>query len=456
MEKFDVIVIGGGPGGYLCAERASEGGLKTAVIEMRALGGTCLNEGCVPTKSFLYCAKQYAAAKHGKDYGFSAENVVLDHAQVVARKDKVVKTLVSGVGFTMKAHGVKVYNAEAKVKGRAADGSFEVFAGEELIAADRLVIASGSVAAVPPIPGVKEGLASGFVMTNREILDMKELPDSIVCMGGGVIGLEMACYFATVGVKVTVIEMMPKIAGATDPEICDLLMKTYKKEGMEFKLSAKVLEIGADSVTYEDAEGTHVLKCGKVLLSAGRRANVAGLNLEALNVQTERGAVITDRHLCTNVAGVYAIGDCNGKLMLAHTAYREAEVAVNHMLGIKDEMRYDAIPSVIYTNPEVASVGETKESAEKKGMNVKVVKAPMMMSGRYVAETMNGAGFVKMIYDLDRNCLVGVHMVGNYASEIIYGAALMLETQLPLNQLKKLVFPHPSVCEVIREGLFMI
>ena len=381
---------------------------------------------------------------------------MLDHAQVVARKDKVVKTLVSGVGFTMKAHGVKVYNAEAKVKGRAADGSFEVFAGEELIAADRLVIASGSVAAVPPIPGVKEGLASGFVMTNREILDMKELPDSIVCMGGGVIGLEMACYFATVGVKVTVIEMMPKIAGATDPEICDLLMKTYKKEGMEFKLSAKVLEIGADSVTYEDAEGTHVLKCGKVLLSAGRRANVAGLNLEALNVQTERGAVITDRHLCTNVAGVYAIGDCNGKLMLAHTAYREAEVAVNHMLGIKDEMRYDAIPSVIYTNPEVASVGETKESAEKKGMNVKVVKAPMMMSGRYVAETMNGAGFVKMIYDLDRNCLVGVHMVGNYASEIIYGAALMLETQLPLNQLKKLVFPHPSVCEVIREGLFMI
>lgn len=456
MEKLDLIVIGGGPGGYLCAERAAQGGLKAAVIEKKWMGGTCLNEGCVPTKSLLYCAKQYSAAKHGADYGVSASNVAIDHAKVVERKNKVVKTLVSGVGGTMKAHGIPVYMAEAKVQGRTPEGAFQVWAGEALLTADRLVVATGSVTAVPPVPGLKEGLASGFVVTNREILDLKELPKSIVCMGGGVIGLEMACYFATAGVKVTIIEMMPKIAGPTDQEICDTLMKTYKKEGMEFKLSAKLLEVGTDSVTYEDAGGRHVLPCDKVLLSAGRRANVAGLNLEALNVQTERGAVITDRHMCTNVPGVYAVGDCNGKLMLAHTAYREAEVAVNHMLGIKDEMCYDAIPSVIYTNPEVASVGETKESAEKKGLRVKVVKAPMMYSGRYVAETLSGDGFCKLVYDLDRQCLVGVQMIGNYASEIIYGAALMLETQLPLCQLKKLVFPHPSVCEVIREGLFMI
>ena len=455
MAKYDVIVLGGGPGGYLCAERAAQGGLKAAVIEKRWMGGTCLNEGCVPTKSLLYCAKQYSSAKHGADYGVFTNDVRFDHAKVVERKDKVVKTLVSGVSATMKSHGIQVYMAEAKVKGRSANG-FEVYAGDELLTCDRLVIATGSVAAVPPIPGLKEGLEAGFVATNREILDMKELPKSIVCMGGGVIGLEMACYFATVGVKVTVVEMMPKIAGPTDQEICDSLMKTYQKEGMEFKLSAKVLEVGKDSVTYEDAQGVHTLPCDKVLLSAGRRANVQGLNLEVLGVQTERGAVVTDRHMCTNVAGVYAVGDCNGKLMLAHTAYREAEVAVNHMLGIKDEMRYEAIPSVIYTNPEVAAVGETKESAEKKGMNVKVVKTPMMVSGRYVAENMCGDGFCKLVYDLDRNCLVGVQMIGSYASEIIYGAALMLETELPLSQLKKLVFPHPSVCEVIREGLFMI
>ena len=456
MEKFDVIVLGGGPGGYLCAERAAQGGLKAAVIEKRWMGGTCLNEGCVPTKSLLYCAKQYSSAKHGADYGVHAENVTFDHAKVVERKDKVVKTLVSGVSATMKSHGIKVYMAEAKVEGRGEGGILQVWTGDELLACDRLVIATGSVAAVPPIPGVKEGLASGFVVTNREVLDLKELPKTIVCMGGGVIGLEMACYFATVGVKVIVVEMMPKIAGPTDQEICDNLMKTYKKEGMEFKLSAKVLEVGSNSVKYEDAEGVHTIECDKVLLSTGRRANVQGLNLEALGVQTERGAVITDRHMCTNVPGVYAVGDCNGKLMLAHTAYREAEVAVNHMLGVKDEMRYEAIPSVIYTNPEVAAVGETEASAKQKGLNVKVVKTPMMVSGRYVAENMRGDGFCKLVYDLDRNCLIGVQMIGNYASEIIYGAALMLETELPLSQLKKLVFPHPSVCEVIREGLFMI
>ena len=456
MEKFDVIVIGGGPGGYLSAERAAQGGLKAALIEKKWMGGTCLNEGCVPTKSLLYCAKQYSAARHGADYGITAENVIIDHAKVTARKDRVVKTLVTGVKAAMKANNIHVYMAEARIEGRAADRTFLVRAGEELLSADRLVIATGSVAVVPPVPGLREGLESGFVVTNREALELKELPESLVCIGGGVIGLEMACYFATVGVKVTIIEMMPKIAGSTDAEICSSLMKTYQKEGMVFKLSAKLLEVGADSVLYEDAEGKHVLPCRKVLLSAGRKANVAGLNLEALNIQTERGAVVTDSHMCTNVQGVYAVGDCNGRLMLAHTAYREAEVAVNHMLGVRDEMCYEAIPSVIYTNPEVASVGETRETAEKKGMKVKVVKTSMRTSGRYLAENPGGSGFCKLVYDLDRQCLVGVQMIGNYSSEIIYGAALMLETQLPLSQLKKLVFPHPSVCEVIREGLFEI
>ncbi len=456
MDKFDVIVIGGGPGGYLCAERAAQAGFKAAVIEKRALGGTCLNEGCVPTKSLLYCAKQYASAKHGKDYGVSAENVTIDHAAVIDRKNRVVKKLVAGVGATMKGNGIKVYTAEGKIKGRGEGGTFEVLAGDETIACDRLVIASGSVTAVPPVPGLKEGLASGFVVTNREILDLKELPKTIVCMGGGVIGLEMACYFATIGVKVIIVEMMPKIAGPTDQDICDNLMKTYEKEGMEFKLNAKVLEIGKDAVTYEDAEGKHTIACDKVLLSAGRRADVSTVNVEALQIQTERGAIVTDRHMCTNVPGVYAIGDCNGKLMLAHTAYREAEVAVHHMQGVKDEMNYDAIPSVIYTTPEVACVGETEQSAKKKGMNVKTVKIPMVYAGRYVAETLNGDGFCKLVYDIDRKCLAGVQMIGNYASEMIYGAAMMLETQMPIEQLKKIVFPHPTVCEVIREGLFMI
>ncbi len=456
MEKYDVIVLGGGPGGYLAAERAAEGGMKTAVVEKRALGGVCLNEGCVPTKSLLYCAKQYSTALHGGDYGFSAENVKYDHAKVVDRKQKVVRTLVSGVGATMAANKVDVFMEEGTIRGKAADGTFEIQAGEKTLNTDRIIIATGSVTAVPPVPGLKEGLASGFVATNREILDLKELPESIVCMGGGVIGLEMACYFATVGVKVTVIEMLDKIAGPTDKDICDLLMKTYKKVGMEFKLSAKVLEIGADRVIYEDKDGKHELPCGKVLLSAGRRANVAGAGLENIGVITERGAVVTDRMMRTNVPNVYAVGDCNGKLMLAHTAYREAEVAVNNILGKRDTINYDSIPSVIYTTPEVASVGLTKAAAEKQGLNVKEVKLPMMYSGRYVAETMNGDGFVKLVLDKDKDRLVGVHLVGNYASEMIYGAAMMLDTELPPERLKKFVFPHPTVCEIIREALFKL
>ena len=456
MDVFDVVILGGGPGGYLCAERAAQGGMKAAVVEQRALGGTCLNEGCIPTKSLLYCAKQYAAAQHGADYGVTAENVSFDHAKVVARKDKVVKTLVSGVGFTMKSNKVKVYSAAGKVLGKNADGTFRVQAGKDEICGRKLVIATGSVAAVPPIPGAKEGLDSGFVMTNREILDMKELPKTIVCIGGGVIGLEMACYFATVGVKVIVIEMMPKIAGPTDPEICNILMKTYEKLGMEFRLNAGVKSISDHSVSYEDATGMHEVPCDKVLMAVGRRANVVDSGIETIGVETNRGAVITDEHLCTNVPNVYAVGDCNGKLMLAHTAYREAEVAVNHMRGIKDKMDYGVIPSVIYTTPEVASVGETEQSAKEKGLHVKVVKAPMMFSGRYVAETMNGDGFCKLIYDLDNRCVVGVHLVGPYASEMIYGAAMMVQSKLPLAHLDKIVFPHPTVCETIREALFMI
>ncbi len=455
MEKFDVVIIGGGPAGYLCAERAAQGGLSAALIEKRALGGTCLNEGCVPTKSLLYCAKQYSSAKHGADYGVTAENVSFNHAAVIERKDKVVKTLVRGVGAAMKANGVKVFTAEGRIRGKGAEG-FEVEAGSDVLCGKNLIIASGSCAVVPPIPGVKEGIASGFVMTNREILDLKEQPKELVCIGGGVIGLEMACYFATIGTKVTVVEMMPKIAGPTDPEICNLLMSTYEKEGMTFCLNAKVEAVGTNTVTYSDAAGQHTISCDRVLLSSGRRADVTGLNTEVLGLEMNRSAIVTDEHLCTSVPGVYAIGDCNGKLMLAHTAYREAEVAVNHILGKKDKIDYSIIPSVIYTNPEVASVGETEQSAKDKGLQVKVVKAPMMLSGRYVAENLKGDGFVKLIYDTKNRQILGVHMVGSYASEIIYGAAAMVYSKLPKEHLDKIVFPHPSVAEVIREALFMI
>ncbi len=455
MELFDLLVLGGGPGGYLCAERAAQGGMKVCLFEKKSLGGTCLNEGCIPTKTLLNSAKMYRHATESAAFGVTAENVKFDHAKVVARKGQVVKTLVGGVGATMKAHKVTVITADAVIKGREAEG-FAVEANGEKYVGKKLVIATGSETVVPPVPGLKEGIASGFVTTNREVLDLTELPKKLVAIGGGVIGLEMAYYFASVGVPVTVIEMMPKIAGATDPEICKILQKSCEKHGMEFKLSAKVLEVKNGSVVYEENGEKKEIACDKVLLAAGRKPATAGIGLESLNLQMDRAAIVTDRFLCTNVSGVYAVGDCNGKLMLAHTAYREAEVAVNHMLGKKDEMRYDVIPSVIYTDPEVASVGLSAEAAKARGMNVKEIKLPMIYAGRYVAEVDNGDGFVKLVVDTDRNRLVGCFMVGSYASEIIMTATMMVDTELTPARLQKMVFPHPTVAEVIREALFKL
>ena len=455
MELFDLLVVGGGPGGYLCAERAAQGGLKVALFEKRALGGTCLNEGCIPTKTLLNSSKMYRHATESAAFGVTVTGATYDHAKVIDRKNKVVKTLVSGVGATMSANKVTVITGDAKIAGRV-EGGFAVEANGTTYNGRRLAIASGSETVVPPVPGLKEGLAAGFVVTNREVLDMKELPKDLVVIGGGVIGLEMAYYFASVGVKVTVIEMMPKIAGATDPEICKVLQDGFVKKGMVFKLSSKVLEVKANSVVYEEAGEKKEISCDKVLLSAGRKPATAGIGLETLGLEMDRAAIVTDRHLCTTVQNVYAIGDCNGKVMLAHTAYREAEVAVNHMLGKPDEMRYDVIPAVIYTDPEVASVGHSKEGAEKLGMHVKEVKLPMSYAGRYLAENEGGKGFIKLVVDTDRNRLVGCHMVGSYASEIIMTATMMVDTEMHPDRLKKLVFPHPTVAEMIREAIFHI
>ena len=455
MEKFDLLVVGGGPGGYMCAERAAQGGLKVCLFEKRALGGTCLNEGCIPTKTLLNSSKMYRHATESAAFGVTVTGATYDHAKVIDRKNKVVKTLVSGVGATMSANKVTVITADAKITGRNGT-DYAVEANGTTYIGTRLAIASGSETVVPPVPGLKEGLASGFVVTNREVLDMKQLPKDLVVIGGGVIGLEMAYYFASVGVKVTVIEMMPKIAGATDPEICKVLQDGFVKKGMVFKLSSKVLEVRTNSVIYEENGEKHEITCDKVLLSAGRRPATAGIGLETLNVQMDRAAIVTDRHMCTTVQNVYAVGDCNGKSMLAHTAYREAEVAVNHMLGIRDEMRYDVIPAVIYTDPEVASVGHSKEGAEKLGMTVKEIKLPMSYAGRYIAETEGGKGFIKLVIDTDRKRLVGCHMVGSYASEIIMTATMMVDTELPPARLQKMVFPHPTVAEIIREAIFHV
>ena len=450
---FDLIVIGGGPAGYLAAERAGHAGMNTLLIEKRFIGGVCLNEGCIPSKALLYSAKLYDGATHGEKYGITVENAKLNHEVVVNRKNKVVKTLVTGVKAKLKKNQVTVAEGVAEIIGKGAEG-YEVKVGENTYSGQRLLIAAGSVPVVPPIPGVKEGVEKGYVLTNREILDLKEIPASLVIVGGGVIGLEMASYFNSAGSKVTVVEMLDHIAGPTDAEISAILLKNYQKKGVEFKLGAKVVEVKEGAVVYELEGKAYSIPADKILLSIGRRAATEGLGLERIGVETERGRIKTDEKGRTNVQEVYAAGDVNGVSMLAHTAYREAEVCINNILGKKDIMRYNAIPSVIYTNPEVAGVGETEATAKQKGIEYEVVKLSMMYSGRYVAENEGGDGICKVLIDKKHRKVIGVHMIGNYSSEIIYGAALMIETEMRVNDIKELVFPHPTVSEVIREAIF--
>ena len=450
---FDLVVLGGGPGGYLAAERAAEEGLSVAVVEKRFLGGVCLNEGCIPTKTLLNSAKIYDYTKHADAYGVSVSGSSIDHAAIIARKNQVRDKLVAGIKGALRAGKVKVFEAEGEIVGKK-DG-FVVRAGEEEIEGKNLIIATGSEAVVPPIPGLREAVDAGFAVTNREILDMTTLPKKLVVIGGGVIGLEMASYFNSAGVEVSVIEMLPNIAGANDREISEILLNSYIKKGIDFKLGAKVVAVGKDSVSYELNGETVEVKADCVLVSIGRRPT-APKGVEKIGVEMDRAAVKADDKCRTNIPNVYAVGDVNGRSMLAHTAYREAEVAVNNIVGKKDRVRYNAIPAVIYTNPEVAGVGYTEESAAKAGIKYKKSTVSMMYSGRYMAENTEYDGICKVLVEEKTDKIIGVHMIGSYASEIIFSAAMMVECEMRVSDVKEMVFPHPTVCEIVREAIFKL
>ena len=450
---YDLIILGGGPGGYLASERASAAGLSTLLIEKNKLGGVCLNEGCIPSKTLLNSAKIYDHACTGQKYGVTTEGAKIDQKVVVERKNKVVKTLVAGVGQAVKAAKVTVKEGLGEILGRQ-DGVIRVKVGTETFEGQRLIIATGSEAVVPPIPGVKEGLAAGTVLTNREILDLQEIPPTLVIVGGGVIGLEMAGYFQTCGSQVTVIEMLDHIAGAADREMSSLLQKAFEKKGIKFHLGCQVTAIQNGHVEFTDNGVTKRAEAARTLMSVGRRPVTRGFGLESLGVLVERGRIVTDAQGRTNVPGVFAVGDVNGVWMLAHAAYREAEVAVNTILGKKDVMRYGAMPSVIYTNPEMAFVGETEETCQEKGIAFRKVSLPMSYSGRYLAENEGGEGKIKLLIDPVHNRLLGCHLIGSYASEIILSAGIMVETEMRLDDIKEIIFPHPTVGEIIREAIF--
>ena len=458
---YDLAILGGGPGGYVSAERAGEAGLSVVLFEKKELGGVCLNEGCVPTKTLLYSAKVYDYTRHADHYGVSVEGSALDFGAVFKRKEKVVRKLVGGVKAKMKGARVEVVKGEAVITGRGAEG-ISITCGDASYNARNLLICTGSEAAVPPIPGLREGLGD-VVLTNREILSLSEQPKELVVIGGGVIGMEFASFFNSIGTKVTVVEMLPKILGPLDDEISAMLQAQYTKKGVEFHLGCKVVAVEGNEVVYEDAEGKNCRAYGdKILVSVGRRASFQEIGLEnigvelALNPAGRPYGIKVDEKMRTNIPGVYAAGDVTGFSMLAHTASREGEVAVNTILGREDHMRYNAIPGVVYTNPEVAGVGVTEAEAAAKGLDYTVLKLPMAYSGRFVAENERGEGLCKVIVGKKYHEVLGVHMLGNPCSEMIHSACMAIEQEMTVEQLKEVVFPHPTVSEILKETVFTL
>ena len=448
---YDVIVLGGGPGGYLAAERAGQAGLRTLCIEDRHLGGTCLNEGCIPTKTMLHSAKTYAHALGGACYGVSAKSVTIDHSAVIDRKERVIKTLVNGVTATLKASHVKVIHGSGTIVGKTGEGiTLEV--GQERYVGRNLIIATGSINALPPIDGLRESLASGFALTNREMLALREAPKHLVVVGGGVIGLEMASYYQLTGTQVTVIEMLDHIGGPCDKDLVQILQKNYQRDGMKFELNARVNSIRDGKVTCQRGSNVFALEADKVLVAIGRNPNSSILGLEALGLAMDRTAIRTDDHLRTNIPGIYAVGDVNGKHMLAHTAYREAEVAVHNILGNPDTMNYNAIPSVLYTIPELSSVGLTEDQAKAQGLDVAVVKIPMAYSGRYIAENECTDGIFKLVVNRKTQTIIGAQALANSSSEFIGAVGILIDLALPIDLVRKQIFPHPTVSEIIHEA----
>lgn len=448
MIQCNVAIIGGGPAGYTAAETAGKAGCSVVLFEKNNLGGVCLNEGCIPTKTLLYSAKVYDTAKHAAKYAITVPETSFDLPKIIARKAKVVRKLVLGVKAKLTAHNVNIVNGEAQII-----DATHVRCGEEIYECEHLLLCTGSETFIPPI----KGLETVDYWTHREALNSKELPESLAVVGGGVIGMEFASFFNSMGVKVTVIEMMDEILGGMDKELSALLRADYAKRGIEFLLSTKVTALSPTNegvrVSYENVSGEGFVDAQRLLMSVGRRPVMRGFGLENLALATTpRGAIQVDAQMRSSIPNVYVCGDLTGHSLLAHTAVREAEVAVHALLGKEDEMSYRAIPGVVYTNPEIAGVGQTVEMLESQGIPYRTVQLPMAYSGRFVAENEGVNGVCKLFLAQD-DTLLGAHLLGNPASELITLAAMAIEGKMKVDDWRKIIFPHPTVSEIFKEVL---
>ena len=453
-----LAIIGGGPAGYTAAEKAAKAGKDVVLFEQTALGGTCLNVGCIPTKTLLYSAKQYYNAKNAAKYGVTVAEVAFDYAKMAQRKTKVVRKLVAGIKQRLNNEHCTVVQGAAEVVSRT-DTRVVIRCNGEDYEAENLLICTGSTNFVPPIPGVKDNPA---VWDSTDALAATALPASVVIVGGGVIGMEFATLYHELGVSVTVVEAMPTILPNLEQDVVAVLLEKYRKAGITILTDTKVLELQGNTVV----TGSGTLTAERVLISVGRRANLQGLDALS-DLELSRSAIVVDEFMKTNLPNVYAAGDVTGKIMLAHVASRQAEVAVGRMLKQLPLQRiaYNAIPSVVYTNPEIACVGMTEQEvsrfyqdmegkpAEEVRDKYEVRSLPMTYSGRFVAENEGEMGLCKMIIDRRQQTVLGVHMIGNPCSEFVAAASFAVRMGYTVPEFEQVVFPHPTVSEILRETL---
>jgi dihydrolipoamide dehydrogenase len=445
---YDLIVIGAGPGGYDAAAHAGQMGKKVALVEKGRVGGTCLNVGCIPAKAFLRSSRLYRECTEAKSFGVEVDGVRFNLPAVVERKNRVVGTLVKGVEGLLKRAGVEVFNGHARLVARN-----RVQVGDEVLETANVLLATGSRPVVPPIPGI----TSATVLDSTAVFELTQVPSRVAIIGGGYIGLEFATFFNEIGTEVVVFEMLPQIAGGCDGDVSDRLLQTLKRSGVTFNLSCRVVGIEGGTVRYEDHSGENKAYAADWALNAtGRAPVVEDLGLAEAGVDFSPKGVRTDDQGKTNVPGLWACGDVTGQHMLAHVATREGIVAVNSMFGRPDRARYDAIPAVIYTHPEVASAGRTEEQLKAAGIAYQKAMVPMGVAGRFLIENERGSGFVKVLAGAKYGEILGVHAMGDSASEFIVTAAALIEMQLSASRAGEIIFPHPTVSEALREAILQV
>ena len=448
-----VVVIGAGPGGYVAAIRLAQLGAEVILIEKDKLGGTCLNVGCIPTKVLLHCAEVVTNLEEAQELGVKVDSSSINWDKVQEKRKKISSQLVMGVGSLVKANKIKLIEGSASFVDKHTLNIVKKDKTEEKLTFDKLIIASGSVPAIPPIPGVKECPAC---IDSTAALELDKVPKSMLVIGGGVIGIEMATAYSAFGTKVTIVEALPKILPLMDTELSKMLKKSMQEKNIEILTGTKVLSVETTAfgakVNVETEQGNKSFEAEKVLVAVGRRTYTESLDLAAAGIANDRGRITVNDKMQTNVEGIYAIGDCLGKVMLAHVASAQGEVAAENIMGANKKFNGATSPSCVYTDPEFAGVGLTEEQAKEQNKDYEVGRFPLAANGKALIAN-GGQGVVKVIKGKEYNEILGVHILGPRATDLIAEAALMIGMEATAEDVIETIHAHPTLTEAVREAV---